>query len=123
MTYQQRLFRGFSIFLCFLIAAFSVNGFAAEKPMSRLAESGIVMKVTPKSDKIVAYTSPERSATAFPLEVLAPYFVIEEESDFYRVTDVAARTVAEAEAGKVGFVAKNDIYVWPTRKHWNSRRY
>lgn len=92
------------------------QGIGAETSMMLMPGSGLVMKVTPKSEKITAFTSIDRSSKAFDLQILAPYFVISEDSGFYRVTDIPARTVQEAEAGNVGYVAKDEVFTWPTRE-------
>lgn len=79
-------------------------------------ESGFVMKVVAGSNQIAAYTDATGATEAFKLELMEPYFVICQEGDYYRVTNVNAMTVAEAEAGSTGFVRRDQSFLWPTRE-------
>ena len=87
---------------------------AVKTDMMTVEDTTIIMKVTPGSDKIVAVTAPGNREAAFRLEILRPYFVISEEGEYYRITDQPTRTVAEAEAGNVGYVEKRFVHLWKT---------
>src|SRR6516162_6665613 len=50
---------------------------------------------------------------------VSPYFVICEEDQFYKITDLHAETVKEAETGNVGYVLKDQMHPWPTREALN----
>ena len=80
-------------------------------------EDGFILKVVAGSDKIVAYDSPDRGKENFTLGLLKPYFVICEVGDYYRITGVPeADSVDEAESGETGFVARKQVFEWPTRE-------
>jgi hypothetical protein len=85
----------------------------------KTTESGFIFKVVGGSDKVEAKKSPGGKEKAFTLELLSPYFVICEEDQFYKVTDLPADTVKQAETGKVGYVLKNQVHPWPTREALN----
>jgi hypothetical protein len=82
-------------------------------------ESGFIFKVVGGSDKVEAKKAPGSKDTAFVLELLAPYFVICQEDQFYRITDLPADTVKEAETGTTGYVLKDQVHPWPTREALN----
>jgi hypothetical protein len=82
-------------------------------------ENGLVQKVIAGSDKIAAYTDSSGTTEAFRLDLMQPYFVICEESGFFRVTDIAALTVEQAEAGQTGFVRAEQVFQWNTREALN----
>jgi hypothetical protein len=65
------------------------------------------------SDSVEAKDAPGSSQRAFILELLAPYAVVCEDEQFYRITDLPS---AAAKAGKVGYVLKDQVYHWPTRE-------
>ena len=103
-----------------LATAFSqahAAGCTAEK--MKTLESGFIQKIVAGSDKIEAVREPGSKEVAFTLELLAPYFVICEYDQFYKITDLPAETVAEAETGKVGYVLRDQIHNWPTREALN----
>ena len=75
---------------------------------------GFFRKVVAGSDRITATAEAGGTETVFTLELMKPYYVICEEGDFLRVTDLAAMSVAEAETGLTGYVRKDLIYEWPT---------
>lgn len=79
-------------------------------------EYGFVFKVVAGSDKIKTYTDPSATTEAYEMELLQPYFVVCEEGDFYKVTDLPADTVEEAESGAIGFVRADQVYQWTTRE-------
>lgn len=75
---------------------------------------GFIRKVVAGSDKITAQAEAGSGDTVFTLELMKPYYVICEDKDYLRVTDLAALSVAEAETGLTGYVRKDQIYEWPT---------
>lgn len=79
-------------------------------------EYGFVRKVVGLSDKIDAYREAAESDVALKLELLQPYFVICSDGEYYRITDVQADTVEQAEAGRTGFVLKSQVAQWTTRE-------
>ena len=85
----------------------------------KTTESGFIFKVVGGSDKVQARSAPGARDTAFTLDLLAPYFVICEEDQFYKITDLPAETVTQAETGKVGYVLKEQVHPWPTREALN----
>src|SRR5258708_1231289 len=110
-------------FVCSFIAisALLLSGyaFACKSDKMKTTESGFVYKVVGGSDKVEAKKSPGSKDTALTLELLAPYFVICEDGQFYKVTDQHAETVDQAEMGKVGYVLKDQVHPWPTREALN----
>jgi hypothetical protein len=106
----------------FCLAAFlALTGYATACTSSKMktTESGFIFKVVGGSDKVEAKTKPGGKEAAFTLDLLAPYFVICEEDQFYKVTDLPADTVKQAETGKVGYVLKSQVHPWPTREALN----
>ena len=99
-----------------LSALLPIGAWACESDEMETTESGFVFKVVAGSDKIKSYTDPSASEEAYELELLQPYFVICEDGDYYKITDLQAATVEEAEAGNVGYVAKEQTYAWSTRE-------
>lgn len=95
----------------------SAQGCKSEK--MKTLESGFIHKIVGGSDKVEALKAPGGKEVSFTLELLAPYFVICEVDQFYKITDLQADTVAEAETGKVGYVLKDQIHNWPTREALN----
>lgn len=85
----------------------------------KTTESGFIFKVVGGSDKVEAKTTPGGDKQAFVLELLAPYFVICEEDQFYKITDQPAETVKQAETGRVGYVLRDQVHPWPTREALN----
>lgn len=81
--------------------------------MARTSD-GFIRKVVAGSDKITAQAEAGSGDTVFTLELMKPYYVICEDKDYLRVTDLAALSVAEAETGLTGYVRKDQIYEWPT---------
>ncbi len=108
--YLSRTFLSLSLFLIPAI------GVACEAENMQTTENGFVFKVVAGSDKIMSYTDASASAEAYKLELLQPYFVICEDGDYYKITDLQAGTVEEAESGNVGYVARDQTYAWPTRE-------
>jgi len=85
-------------------------------------EFGFIYKVVGGSDKVEAKKAASGAGskeTTFTLDLLAPYFVICEEDQFYKITDLQAETAKEAETGKVGYVLKDQVHPWPTREALN----
>lgn len=97
----------------------SSTAFACEAEQMKKTDAGFVYKVVGGSDKVQALVSPGSADVAFVLELLQPYYVICEEGDAYKITDLQAETVAEAEKGRVGYVLKSQIYPWSTREALN----
>lgn len=85
----------------------------------KTTESGFIYKVVGGSDKVEAKIKPGGKDSAFTLELMAPYFVICEEDQFYRITDLQTDTVKQAETGKTGYVLKEQVHPWPTREALN----
>jgi len=85
----------------------------------KTTEFGFIYKVVGGSDKVEAKKAPGSKDTVFTLDLLAPYYVICEEDQFYKVTDLQAETAKEAETGKVGYVLKDQVHPWPTREALN----
>jgi hypothetical protein len=79
-------------------------------------ELGFIFKVVGGSNKVEAMKAPGSKETVFVLELLAPYFVICDDDQFYKITDLQAETAKEAETGKVGYVLKEQVLTWPTRE-------
>jgi len=94
-------------------------GVACTAEKMKTTESGFLFKVVGGSDKVEAKAGPGSEETAFVLDLLAPYYVICEDDQFYKITDHAADTVAQAETGKVGYILKDQVYPWPTREALN----
>jgi hypothetical protein len=106
------------------IAAFGLSVWlspaaACESDHMKVTDAGFIFKVVGGSDKVEAKKEPGSSDTAFVLDLLQPYFVICDEGDTYKITDLQAQSVAEAEKGKVGYVLKSQVYPWPTREALN----
>ena len=85
----------------------------------KTTEFGFIYKIVGGSDKVEAKKAPGSKDTVFTLDLLAPYYVICEEDQFYKVTDLQAETAKEAETGKVGYVLKDQVHPWPTREALN----
>ena len=86
------------------------NAIACKAEKMKTTESGFIFKVVGGSDKVEAKKEPGSKETAFSLELLAPYFVICEEDQFYKITDLHAETLKEAETGNVGYVLKDQMH-------------
>ena len=106
---------GIALALFLIIGTTSASADNNSTPMVTL-DSGIVMKVTPRSDKVSALTEPGGGSEAYPLDVLAPYFVMELEGGYYKITDIPATKQEEATEGNVGYVAEDLVHIWPTRE-------
>jgi hypothetical protein len=108
-------------FAIFSIAFFALAHQAAACTADKMktTESGFIFKVVGGSDKVEAKTKAGGKDKAFTLELLSPYFVICEEDQFYKITDLHAETVKEAETGNVGYVLKDQMHPWPTREALN----
>ena len=102
----------------FFVALSGVAGACTATKM-KTTENGFIFKVVGGSDKVEAVTTPGGKTVAFALDLLAPYFVICEEDQFYKVTNLPAETVKQAETGKVGYVLKDQVHPWPTREALN----
>ena len=105
------------VLFAFLNLASVAHACTAEK--MKTTENGFIFKVVGGSNNVEAKKTPGSKDVAFTLELLAPYFVICEVDQFYKVTDLPAETVAQAETGKVGFVLKDQVHPWPTREALN----
>jgi hypothetical protein len=103
----------------FALSVFPRHAEACTAPKMKTTESGFIFKVIGGSDKVAAMKAPGGGDPAFTLDLLAPYFVICEADQFYKITDLAAETVEQAEKGKVGFVLKDQVHPWPTREALN----
>jgi hypothetical protein len=102
-----------------LLVLFPGKAEACTATKMKFTESGFIFKVVGGSDKVEAKKTPGSKDTVFNLELLSPYFVICEEDQFYKVTDLPAETVEQAEKGKVGYVLKEQVHPWPTREALN----
>lgn len=92
---------------------------ACEAEEMQTTEFGFIYKIVSGSNKIEAYDSPDGGEVIFTLELMRPYFVICEAGEYFRITDLPAETVAEAEAGLTGYVLKDQVFNWPTREALN----
>jgi hypothetical protein len=92
---------------------------ACTAPKMKTTDSGFIFKVVGGSDKVEAVKEPGGKDVAFILDLLAPYFVICDDDQFYKITDLSAETVEQAEKGKVGYVLKEQVHPWPTREALN----
>lgn len=81
-----------------------------------MTEFGFIKKVVAGSNRIKAFSDASATTEVFELELLQPYFVICEDGDYYKVTDLPADTVEEAESGQVGYVPRDQTYLWSTRE-------
>src|SRR6516165_2992722 len=79
------------------------EGLTCTADKMKTTETGFIFKVVGGSDKVGAKKAPGSKDTVFTLDLLAPYYVICEEDRFYKITDLQAATVKEAETGKVGY--------------------
>jgi hypothetical protein len=82
----------------------------------KTTDNGFLFKVVGGSNKVEARNAPGSKDTAFTLELLLPYYVICEEDQFYKITDLGAEAVKEAETGRVGYVLRDQVYPWSTRE-------
>ncbi|MEO1687779.1 MAG: VWA domain-containing protein [Pseudomonadota bacterium] len=98
------------------LCAMTVGALACETEEMAKTEDGFIFKVVAGSDKIVAFEGADGGAEAFTLGLLQPYFVICDAGEHWRITDLPAETVDEAETGAVGFVRKDQVFTWPTRE-------
>ena len=79
-------------------------------------KNGFIYKVVAGSDKIVAFKDIYSKEEAYTLGLLQPYFVICENAEYFKITDIAAETVDESLSGNVGFVPKHQVHLWATRE-------
>ncbi len=95
------------------------GGVAAEKREGLVTdpETGLIRKVVAGSNKIKAYTKPDdASPPAFDLQLLQPYYVMEESGAYLKVTSIRAQTLDEADKGDVGYVRADQVHAWATRE-------
>jgi hypothetical protein len=102
-----------------LMASGSALACESKDNKMKTTEFGFIYKIVGGSDKVEAKKAPGSKDTVFTLDLLAPYYVICEEDQFYKVTDLQAETAKEAETGKVGYVLKDQVHPWPTREALN----
>jgi hypothetical protein len=102
-----------------LMASGSALSCESKDNKMKTTEFGFIYKIVGGSDKVEAKKAPGSKDTVFTLDLLAPYYVICEEDQFYKVTDLQAETAKEAETGKVGYVLKDQVHPWPTREALN----
>ena len=100
--------------LCLGTLALAPTALACTADQMAKTEDGFFRKVVAGSDRITAMAEAGGTETVFTLELMKPYYVICEDGDALRVTDLAALSVAEAETGLTGYVRKDQIYEWPT---------
>jgi hypothetical protein len=105
----------------FMAASFILSGSAIGCTTDKMktTDTGFIFKAVGGSDRVEAKETPGADKTAFVLELLAPYFVICEEDQFYKITDQQTDSVKQAETGKVGYVLKDQVHPWPTREALN----
>lgn len=101
------------------IAALPVQAVACKSEKMATNEHGFILKVVAGSDKIVGFKTAEAKEEVATLSLLQPYFVICTEGEMYRITDLPASTVDEAETGNTSFVRKDQVFIWPTREALN----
>lgn len=99
-----------------LVTVAPLSALACEADEMMTTDNGFVFKIVAGSDKIMSFTDASGSAEAYELELLQPYFVICEDGDYFKITDLQAATVDEAESGNVGYVPKDQTYPWSTRE-------
>jgi hypothetical protein len=90
--------------------------FACEAEKMMKTENGLIFKVVGGSDKVEAKKEPGGKDAAFTLDLLTAYYVICDAGESWKITDLRAETVDEALKGKVGYVAKNQVFRWITRE-------
>ncbi|MCH9809077.1 MAG: VWA domain-containing protein [Alphaproteobacteria bacterium] len=101
----------------FLILAPQTMAAPKQETMVLAPDTGLIRKVVAGSNKIKAFQKPDSSSSeAYTLELLQPYYVMAEEGEYLKITNVAALTQDEAEKGKVGYVLAEQIHDWPTRE-------
>jgi len=106
-------------FLCVLFfSLFTSNSlvYACDTNEMSTNESGFIHKIVAGSNKIIAFKNVDSKDEAYTLELLQPYFVICENAEYFKITDIPADTVDEALSGNVGFVPKHQVHLWPTRE-------
>jgi len=106
-------------FLCVLFfSLFTSNSlvYACDTEKMSTNESGFIHKIVAGSNKIVAFKDVGSKDEVYTLELLQPYFVICENAEYFKITDIPADTVDEALSGNVGFVPKQQVHLWPTRE-------
>jgi hypothetical protein len=99
-----------SLLLC------SAEAWCCSSDRMKTTDAGFIFKVVGGADMIEATTEPGGRELAFTLAAQKPYFVVCEEDRFYKLSDVAARSVERAATGKFGYVAKDQVHPWPTRE-------
>ena len=100
-----------------LVMCFGISFTMAQK--SELVtdpDTGIILKVIAGSNRIAVMSEPSGGTKKYEMELLQPYYVIEESGDFYRITDLVANSLEEALEGNVGWVSKKQVYLWLTRE-------
>lgn len=112
------LFRRWLAFAAALVGIASSSGTALGCEADEMATNdfGFVLKVVAGSDKIQAVREPGSVETVYTLELLLPYFVICRDGEYFRISDLPAQTVAEAEAGQTGYVLRDQVHIWSTRE-------
>lgn len=98
------------------LLTFSGTAMSCDSTKMMTADSGFIFKVVGRSDMVEAKVDRDGKEAAFILESLAPYYVLCEEDRFYRIMDVPAQTIEQAVTGRTGYVAKSEVYAWPTRE-------
>ncbi len=111
----MRILSTYIMFLISLLIAQPV--FAKSKTAGSLlidSKTGLVVKVVAASNQINAYIKADRSSKVkYKLDLLSPYYVIEESGEFYKISNVSG---SGAEGGDIGFVPKEQVHLWPTRE-------
>ena len=95
------------VLLALLLAASAV---ADAGPFRTVAGSTILLKVVAATDGVRATVRPDTTATAFELELLRPYFVVEERDGYYLVAE------SQAERSRRGWVETARVRTWSTRE-------
>ena len=109
------------LWVCCFAALLMLPGaaIACSTDKMKTTDDGSLFKVVGGSNKVEAEEAPGSKSRAFTLDLLLPYYVISEEEEFYKITDLAADTVTQAETGRVGYVPREQVYPWRGRERLN----
>ena len=91
--FRSNVFGALACVGCFASSA----AYACTSDEMLTTENGFVYKVVAGSDKILAFEDEAGTVEAFEMGLLQPYFVMCESGDFFKITDIPADTIDEAE--------------------------